>query len=256
VRRHKEGTAIEISLTVSPIVDSQGKVVGISKIARDITARKRMEAALRESEERLRLAAGGARRNLRMEYRDRGEPLDAGVGGPVWLASRQFPGTYAAWEALVHAEDRPEAVRRVKETIKKGGFAGEWRVVWPDGRACWLAGRGRVFKDRFGRPVRLLGVNIDITERKQAEDSLRQSEARFHALIDASAQIVWTSNAQGEMVEDSPSWRAFTGQTVNQWLDGACPTLSIRTTASACSTSGAKPSPTKPSSAPNTGSVT
>ncbi len=55
--------------------------------------------------------------------------------------------------------------------------------------------------------------------RSRAENALRQSEERFRALVEASSQIVWTTNADGDVVEDSPSWRAFTGQTVDQWRD-------------------------------------
>jgi len=49
---------------------------------------------------------------------------------------------------------------------------GEWRVVWPDGSVHWIAGRGQVFMDDYGEPSRMLGVNIDITKRKQAEEAL------------------------------------------------------------------------------------
>jgi two-component system, chemotaxis family, CheB/CheR fusion protein len=59
---------------------------------------------------------------------------------------------------------------------------------------------------------------IDITELKRGEEALRQSEERYRALIEASAQMVWTTDAHGQMVEDSPSWRAFTGQTPEEWL--------------------------------------
>ena len=58
---------------------------------------------------------------------------------------------------------------------------------------------------------------IDITERKAAEVELAERERRFRALVEASSQIVWTTNAEGEAEEDSPSWRAFTGQTFEQW---------------------------------------
>ena len=58
---------------------------------------------------------------------------------------------------------------------------------------------------------------IDITTRRQSEEALRQSEEQFRALIETSTQTVWTTNAEGQVVEDSPSWRAFTGQTFEEW---------------------------------------
>ncbi|HKK92989.1 MAG TPA: PAS domain S-box protein, partial [Longimicrobiales bacterium] len=58
---------------------------------------------------------------------------------------------------------------------------------------------------------------IDITTRKEAEESVRESEEQFRALVDASASMVWTTDPEGYVVEDSPSWRAFTGQTFNEW---------------------------------------
>ena len=69
---------------------------------------------------------------------------------------------------------------------------------------------------------------VDITTRKEVEEDLRQSEEQFRALVDASASMVWTTDAKGRVVEDSPSWRAFTGQTAKQrkgwgWLDAIHP---------------------------------
>jgi PAS domain-containing protein len=55
----------------------------------------------------------------------------------------------------------------------------EWRVVWPDGSVHWLAGRWRVVKNAEGKPVRMMGVNIDVTARKHMEEELRKSEERF-----------------------------------------------------------------------------
>ena len=72
------------------------------------------------------------------------------------------------------------------------------------------------------RDERIEGVVItfvDITSRVESEAALRQSEERFRALVDASAQMVWTTDAEGRVVEDSPTGRAFTGQTYEQWKD-------------------------------------
>jgi PAS domain S-box-containing protein len=59
---------------------------------------------------------------------------------------------------------------------------------------------------------------LDVTDHREAERALRECEARFRALVDASAAAVWSTDARGPVTEDSPSWRAFTGQTSEQWL--------------------------------------
>ena len=58
---------------------------------------------------------------------------------------------------------------------------------------------------------------LALAESQRAADAAREAEERFRALVNASAQIVWTTDADGAVVEDSPSWRAFTGQTYEQW---------------------------------------
>ena len=143
-----------------------------------ITERKRAEEELRASEERLRMAQQAARVGS--------FDWDIQTGVNTWTPELEalyglppggFAETEAAWESLVHPDDRAEAVRRVEQAFETGGLAEwEWRVVWPDGSVHWLAGRWRVFKDRSGKPLRMTGINIDITERKRAEE-LRASEA-------------------------------------------------------------------------------
>jgi PAS domain S-box-containing protein len=61
-------------------------------------------------------------------------------------------------------------------------------------------------------------LEAKVAEHQQAEAALRLSEARFRSLVQATAQLVWSTNASGEVVEDSPSWRAFTGQSLEEWL--------------------------------------
>ncbi len=83
--------------------------------------------------------------------------------------------------------------------------------------ASWYLCRILPYRSEADRIEGVVITFIDITHRKQAELALRDSEESFRALVTASAQIVWTTNAQGQMVEDSPSWRAFTGQSFEQW---------------------------------------
>jgi PAS domain S-box-containing protein len=141
------------------------------------------EKALRESEERLRMAQQVARVgtfewNIKTGVNRFTPELEAMYG----LPPGSFPCTQAAWEQLLHPDDRQETLRAVEQAMKEGAFEKEWRVIWPDGSVHWLLGRAWVFKDQKGRPQRLTGVNIDITERKLAE----QDVAKKARLLDLS----------------------------------------------------------------------
>jgi len=73
-------------------------------------------------------------------------------------------------------------------------------------------------KDAAGHVERLVFTLLDVTARVRAEQARYESEQRFRRLVEVSSQIVWVTNAQGEPVEDSPSWRTFTGRTYEQWV--------------------------------------
>ena len=84
-----------------------------------------------------------------------------------------FGGTLTAFENLIHPDDRERVTRLTREMMRTGKPAeAEWRVVWPDGSVHWIAGRGQALMDESGKPWRMLGVNIDVTERKRAEEAL------------------------------------------------------------------------------------
>ena len=137
-------------------------------------------AALRENEARMRLAQDAAGIgtfdwNIRTGVNRWTPELEAMYG----LPPGGFAGTRAAWEALVHSDDRAEAVRLVERAFETGEpVEGEWRVTWPDGSVHWLMGRFQVFKDAAGVPLRMTGVKIDITRRWQTEEALRESDRR------------------------------------------------------------------------------
>ncbi len=90
------------------------------------------------------------------------------------------------------------------------------REVEVEGGA-WHLVQVRPYRSVEDRIVGVVVTFMDITERKKQEAALEQGAARFRALVEASAQIIWTADARGKVVEDSPSWRAFTGQSFDEW---------------------------------------
>ena len=157
-----------------PVRDEQGKVKCWAGINLDISRIKLVEGSLRESEERLRLAHQAAKIGA-FEWN-----VQTGVN--VWtqememmygLARGEFGETQAAWMQLIYPEDREAAAGWVNQAFQTGEpVEGEWRVVWPDGSVHWISGRFQVFKDATGKPLRVSGVNMDITERKRVEEAL------------------------------------------------------------------------------------
>jgi PAS domain S-box-containing protein len=137
------------------------------------------EERLRASEERLRLAQHAARigtfeRDLRTGIVTWSTELKLMYG----LSPGEFGGTTMIFfEKFVHPEDRG----RVKDLLSSGfetgqPTKGEWRVIWPDGSVHWIAGHWQVLRNESGEPVRVVGVNMDVTERKLAECRLREYE--------------------------------------------------------------------------------
>jgi PAS domain S-box-containing protein len=155
---------------VMPVRDPAGKVVRWLGTNTDITQQRLIEKALAENQERLRLAQEVARIgtfvwNLQTGANQLTPELEALYG----LPPGGFAGSLRSWQDLICPEDRDQGERYVQEAMETGSFAAEWRVTWPDGTAHWLYGRAWVSKDETGKPLRLMGANTDITERKLAE---------------------------------------------------------------------------------------
>jgi PAS domain S-box-containing protein len=85
-------------------------------------------------------------------------------------------------------------------------------------RPRWVTSRAQPIRDESGRVVEVMLMHEDISERVEAEETLRLSEQRFRSLVIASSQMVWTCGSDGLVVDDSPSWRAFTGQAFEEWI--------------------------------------
>ena len=168
----KESTRLEVSVTISPIRDAQGVIVGASKIARDVSHQRNVEAALRDSEARLRfalesaqigeweldLATGAIRRSLRHDQ----------CFGYVELLSEWGFDTFVRH---VHPDDRAEFANQFQVAVTDlKDWRVECRVVWPDGTIHWLSVHASSH-DKDGVATRMLGIVSDVTEQKLVEDA-------------------------------------------------------------------------------------
>jgi two-component system cell cycle sensor histidine kinase/response regulator CckA len=199
-----------------------GTVASVLAVHRDITDRKRSEEALRQSEERLRLAQqvggiGTFEWNVQTGVDTWTPELEAIYG----LPPGGFPGKQAAWEEMLHPDDREHMLRRLAESFGTGAPAeAEWRIVRPDGEIRWMSGRWQVLSDAAGAPLRVMGVNMDVTERKRLDEALRHSEERFRLAIKATNDAIWDADLVTGTVTWNETYSTLYGRpadTSNSW---------------------------------------
>ncbi len=180
IRVNKSGDRLNVSLTISPLRDSKGRVIGASKIARDVTQRKKVEAALRESQAQLALALESSRTAMFdwdvVERRGPWNPQMAAIYG-FNPAGKYI--TAHEWNSLFHPDERErlrEEAERALNDPTRDQFQFEYRTIRPDGDLRWILSHGRLVRDANGVVVRMLGTHTDVTDRKQAEEAERARE--------------------------------------------------------------------------------
>ena len=171
-RLTRDGRLLDVSVSISPIRDSHGRLVGASKIARDITRQKQDAAALRDSEARLRFTLESAC------IGDWDLDLATGIVGHSLIHDRCFGFTdsQAEWSFdkfihLVHPDDRAEAEQTLHVALTElRDWRLQCRVIWPDASVHWISVHGSALRVD-DKPTRMLGIVSDITEQRQAEDA-------------------------------------------------------------------------------------
>jgi len=232
-------------------IEKNGTLLGGFGTVTDITARKKMEDELRKSHDELEKRVQERTKELNTEIAERKKAEETVKAErqrlynvletlPVYVilltedyhvpfANRTFEERFGAsngrkcYEYLFGRNESCETCETY--TVMKTGKPHHWEWTGPDRRNYDIF--DFPFTDVDGSKL-IMEMGIDITEQKQAEKAVRQGEERYRSLTVATTQIVWTTDAQGQVVGDMPSWRAFTGQSVEEimgwgWINSLHP---------------------------------
>ncbi|HEV7279876.1 MAG TPA: PAS domain S-box protein [Pirellulaceae bacterium] len=166
--------------TKFPLLDETGAAYAVGGISLDITDRVTADKRLRENQEWLRLAMEAGRMGTwdwdvqagRLRWSENLESIHG-------LKRGEFDSTFESFQKLVHPEDLQALQSAVEQAMRDGTtYEAEFRIVRPDGSIGWMAGRGRAFYDGGGAPTRMVGVGMDVTDRRRAEDEVREGSRR------------------------------------------------------------------------------
>ena len=207
-----DGGVTDVEVNSTRLDESPGEVIQV--IVRDISERKRAEAILRQNEERLTLAFAGAQEGVW----DWDLETGAVVYSPRWkemlgYADDEVEPHVSAWERLLHPEDKPRA-SQLNASLAQGAatYQGEFRLRHKEGHYIHVLSRGfPVRSETSGQVVRIVGTHLDITERKQTEAALQESQERLTLAFAGAREGVWDWNIETNAVVYSTRWKQMLG---------------------------------------------
>ena len=205
--KRKDNTTYTVLLSLTPI--QMKDQLGWQVVVEDITQRKQAEEILRESEERLKLVLEGSNDGF----------WDWSVATGAVRFSRRWAEMLGyrleeiephvrTWGRLMHPGDQPAVMQALDDHLegRTPQYETEHRLLTRSGEWKWILDRGKVVtRDEHGKPLRMTGTHTDITDRKRADEALRESEERFRSLVQNSSDIITLHDAQGTVLYETPS---------------------------------------------------
>jgi PAS domain S-box-containing protein len=209
-RKHKKGTLIDISLSISPIKDSQGNIVSISKIARDISKQKRIERLISDNEEKLKILVeaselGTWELGIKENYLDYSTRYLNFMG----YDETETP-THEELKKRIHPDDLKTRELAFEEAYKTGTLHYISRLIWRDGSLHWIEVRGKVLYDEAKLPLKIIGAVRDLTDEKRKQQHIEESELRLRTAALSSELGTWDYDPKTETMRwDDASRKLF-----------------------------------------------
>jgi PAS domain S-box-containing protein len=210
----KDGSFYIGESSAAVIHDAKGQPVAVISVVRDITERKRAEEALRESEERYRTLVETSPDAITVSDLNGKIIMSNASSAELWGSDNVHEIIGRSVFAFIHPEDRQRAIQTSMRMWSEGTIAlSEYRFMRKDGSFYQGEITSSVIRDAAGKPLAFIGVVRDITERKRAEDRLRESEERYRSLLNASPDPILVSDMDGSVRMASRQALVFAGGT-------------------------------------------
>jgi len=216
----KDNQILDISLTISPLRDRSGKIIGASKIARDITKQKQTERAIAENQLRLNIAIQAAELGTWEYDVTTGETTYSDRYLEIFGHQASHELTRESILSQMHPDDLAMRNQAVKEAIEQTGTMNFDARIIVQNEIRWIQAKGKLVYNEDNVPVKLMGTIMDITDEKQAAKAIKESEERFRLLSNVMPQFIWTGDPQGNLYYFNQAVYDYSGLTEEQAMNG------------------------------------
>ncbi len=183
----RESAFLILDVTIFPVKDSEGKITNAVIQHMDVTERKRAEEAFAEATRRLELAVGASNVglwdwNLETNRIFFSREWKTQIG----YADHEISNELDEWESRLHPDDLNQAIKTVHDYLgnPRRDYVNEFRFRHKDGSYRWIRAQASLLRNEEGKPVRMLGCHLDITDQKGSEHAIRESEERYRSLFE------------------------------------------------------------------------
>jgi PAS domain S-box-containing protein len=211
--RKQDGTVFPVEIRISLIRDEKGKPDGMWVVIRDITERKNAELELEHLIDRFNLAARSGEMGV--------WELDIKANKLLWddkmfelygIEQKEFSGDLDDWVRHLHPDDAAQCMEEIKQAINgKKEYDSEYRIIYKDSSIHFIKAYAQVVRNSAGTPLRLTGINFDITEQKKTQESLIISEMFNHGLVESAPVGILFLDQTGLITYENPAMKLMMG---------------------------------------------